>query len=141
MDFDLDLAKSQNNDNPVYYIQYAHARISSVIALLSHKQLKHDLENGQLYLNLLTEKHETDLISKLDAYADTVNKAAFSAEPHLLVHYLRELANLLHSYYNAHPFIIDDNNLRDARFNLISATKQILHNGLTLLGVSAPVKM
>ncbi len=141
MDFDLDLAKSQNNDNPVYYIQYAHARICSVIALLSDKQFKHDIENGQLYLNLLTEKHETELISKLDAYADTVHKSAFNAEPHLLVHYLRELATLLHSYYNAHPFIVDDNNLRDARFNLISATKQILHNGLTLLGVSAPVKM
>ena len=141
MDFDLDLAKSQSNDNPVYYIQYAHARICSVIALLSDKQLKHDLDNGQRYLNLLTEKHETELISKLDSYADIVNKAAFNADPHLLVHYLRELANLLHSYYNAHPFIIDDNNLRDARFNLISAIKQILHNGLTLLGVSAPKKM
>jgi arginyl-tRNA synthetase len=141
LDFDLDLAKSQSNDNPVYYIQYAHARISSVIALLSDKQLKHDIENGQKYLNLLTEKHETDLISKLDAYADIIHKAAFNAEPHLLVHYLRELATLLHSYYNAHPFIVDDINLRDARFNLISATKQILRNGLILLGVSAPRKM
>jgi arginyl-tRNA synthetase len=108
---------------------------------LSEKQLKHDIENGQQHLNLLIEKHETDIISKLDAYADIINKAAFNAEPHLLVHYLRELANLLHSYYNAHHFIIDDNNLRDARLNLISATKQILHNGLTLLGVSAPQKM
>jgi arginyl-tRNA synthetase len=141
MDFDLDLAKSQSNDNPVYYIQYAHARICSVIALLSDKQFKHDIENGQQHLNLLTEKHETELISKLDAYADIVHKAAFNAEPHLLVHYLRELATLLHSYYNAHPFIVDEINLRDARFNLISATKQILHNGLILLGVSAPTKM
>ena len=141
MDFDLDLAKSQSNDNPVYYIQYAHARICSVLVQLSEKQLKHDIENGQQHLNLLIEKHETDIISKLDAYADIINKAAFNAEPHLLVHYLRELANLLHSYYNAHHFIIDDNNLRDARLNLISATKQILHNGLTLLGVSAPQKM
>jgi arginyl-tRNA synthetase len=141
MDFDLDLAKSQSNDNPVYYIQYAHARICSVLAQLAEKQLKHDIENGQQNLSLLTEKHETDIISKLDAYTDILNKAAFNAEPHLLVHYLRELANLLHSYYNAHHFIIDDSNLRDARLNLISATKQILHNGLTLLGVSAPRKM
>lgn len=141
MDFDLDLAKSQSNDNPVYYIQYAHARICSVIGQLSEKQLKHDIENGQQNLNLLSEKHETELISKLDAYADTVNKAAFNAEPHLLVHYLRELATLLHSYYNAHQFINDDANLHDARFNLIIATRQILHNGLTLLGVSAPEKM
>jgi arginyl-tRNA synthetase len=141
MDFDLDLAKSQNNDNPVYYIQYAHARICSVIGQLSEKQLKHDVENGLQNLNLLTEKHETELISKLDAYADIIHKSAFNAEPHLLVHYLRELANLLHSYYNAHQFINDDNNLHDARFNLIIATKQIIHNGLTLLGVSAPEKM
>lgn len=141
MDFDLDLAKSQSNDNPVYYIQYAHARICSVNAQLTDKKFKHDAENGFQNLNLLTEKHETELISKLDAYADLLHKAAMNAEPHLLVHYLRELANLLHSYYNAHQFIIDNNDLRDARFNLINATKQILHNGLTLLGVSAPVKM
>jgi len=125
----------------VYYIQYAHARICSVNTQLNDKKLKHDLKNGEQQLNLLTEKHETELISKLGAYADTVNKAAFNAEPHLLVHYLRELANLLHSYYNAHQFIIDDSNLRDARFNLINATRQILNNGLTLLGVSAPEKM
>ncbi len=141
MDFDLDLAKSQSNDNPVYYIQYAHARICSVIGQLTEKQLKHDIENGFQNLNLLTEKHETDLISKLAAYTDTVHKAAFNAEPHLLVHYLRELATLLHSYYNAHQFINENANLHDARFNLIIATKQILRNGLTLLGVSAPVKM
>ena len=141
MDFDLDLAKSQSNDNPVYYIQYAHARICSVLAQLTEKQFKHNSENGYKHLSSLTEKHETDLISKLDAYADILHKAAFNAEPHLLVHYLRELATLLHSYYNAHQFIIDDTDLRDARFNLICATKQILNNGLTLLGVSAPVNM
>lgn len=141
MDFDLDLAKSQSNDNPVYYIQYAHARICSVNAQLSDKQLTHDLNNGEQHLSRLSEKHETELISKLDAYADTVDKAAFNAEPHLLVHYLRELANLLHSYYNAHQFIIDNSDLRDARFCLINATRQILNNGLTLLGVSAPEKM
>ncbi len=141
MDFDLDLAKSQSNDNPVYYIQYAHARICSVQAQLAEKQLEHDISNGQQNLNLLTEKHETELVSKLDAYSDILHKAAFNEEPHLLVHYLRELANLLHSYYNAHPFIIEDSNLRDARFNLISATRQVIHNGLILLGVSAPEKM
>ncbi len=141
MDFDLDLAKSQSNDNPVYYIQYAHARICSVINQLSDKKITHEINNGAENLNLLTEKHETEIISKLDAYIDTVQKSAFDAEPHLLVHYLRELATLLHSYYNAHQFIIDDNNLRDARFNLINATRQVLSNGLILLGVSAPEKM
>lgn len=141
MDFDLDLAKSQSNDNPVYYIQYAHARICSVIGQLTEKELKHDIDNGFKHLSLLTEKHETELISKLDAYKDMLHKAAFNEEPHLLVHYLRELATLLHSYYNAHQFINDDTNLHDARFNLIIATKQVLQNGLTLLGVSAPEKM
>ena len=141
MDFDLDLAKSQSNDNPVYYIQYAHARICSVLEQLNEKQLSHDTDNGFNHLNQLTEKHETELISKLDAYCDIVNKAAFNAEPHLLVHYLRELANLLHSYYNAHQFIIENGDLRDARLNLITATRQVISNGLDLLGVSAPVKM
>jgi len=141
MDFDLDLAKSQSNDNPVYYIQYAHARICSVLNQLVEKNLTHDSDNGDMHLSLLTEKHETELISKLDAYTDTVNKSAFNAEPHLLAHYLRELANLLHSYYNAHHFIIDEKDLRDARLNLIIATKQVLQNGLTLLGVSSPTKM
>ena len=141
MDFDLDLAKSQSNDNPVYYIQYAHARICSVMRQLKEKQLTHSIENGREHHGLLTEKHETELISKLDAYKDTMHKAAFNAEPHLLVHYLRELANLLHTYYNAHQFIIDDANLRDARLNLINATRQVLHNGLLLLGVSAPETM
>lgn len=141
MDFDLDLAKAQNNDNPVYYIQYAHARICSVMAQLSDKNLEHNIENGYTTLNQLTEKHETDIVSKLGAYSDIINKAAFNAEPHLLVHYLRELATLLHAYYNAHQFLIDDSNLRNARLSLICATRQILHNGLKLLGVSAPIKM
>jgi arginyl-tRNA synthetase len=141
MDFDLDLAKSQSNDNPVYYIQYAHARICSVFSQLAEKSLVHDAGNGFDNLASLTEKHETELISKLDAFCDVVEKAAYNAEPHLLVHYLRELANLLHSYYNAHHFIIDDADLRDARLNLIDATRHVLHNGLTLLGVSAPEKM
>ncbi len=141
MDFDLDLAKSQSNDNPVYYIQYAHARICSVFRQLQEKQLAHDPQQGDRHLDKLTQTHETDLVSKLDAYPDVVNKAAFNAEPHLLVHYLRELANLLHTYYNAHHFIIDDVDLRHARLNLISATRQVLANGLTLLGVSAPQQM
>jgi len=141
MDFDLDLAKSQSNDNPVYYIQYAHARICRVIEQLSEKKLTHDIENGFQHLTLLTEKHETDLITKLNSYTDIVHKAAFNAEPHLLVHYLRELATLLHSYYNAHQFINNNGNLQDARLNLIIATRHILRNGLTLLGVSAPEKM
>jgi arginyl-tRNA synthetase len=141
MDFDLDLAKSQSNDNPVYYIQYAHARICSVFAQLAEKGLEHDSEAGFANLALLEQSHETELVSKLDAFGDVVNKAAFNAEPHTLVHYLRELANLLHTYYNAHHFIIEDDALRNARLCLIAATRQVIANGLDLLGVSAPQKM
>jgi len=125
----------------VYYIQYAHARICSVMAQLAEKQLQHDIAAGNENLTLLTQPHETELIAKLAAYPDVINRAAINAEPHLLAHYLRELANLLHTYYNAHPFIIEDSALRNARLNLINATRLVLNNGLTLLGVSAPEKM
>ena len=141
MDFDLDLAKSQSNDNPVYYIQYAHARVCSVLAQLKDKQLQHDIEQGNASLGLLDNSHETELISKLAAYPDVVARAAVNAEPHSLAHYLRELANLFHTYYNAHPFIVDDDALRNARLNLITATRTVIKNGLQLLGVSAPEKM
>lgn len=141
LDFDLDLAKSQSNDNPVFYIQYAHARVCSVMRQLQEKGLSHNSENGLNNLSLLTESHETGLITKLNKYADTVQSAAMKAEPHLMVHYLRELASELHTYYNAHQFIVDDVNLRDARLNLILACRQVIANGLKLLGVSAPEAM
>ena len=141
MDFDLDLAKSQSNDNPVYYIQYAHARISSVLRQLAEKNLQHDMDMGNSNLNLLSENHETQLITALSKYPETVEKAALNEEPHQLAHYLRELANELHTYYNAHQFIADDAALRNARLNLILATRQVLRNGLSLLGVSAPDTM
>lgn len=141
MDFDLDLAKSQSNDNPVYYIQYAHARVCSVMNQLKDKKLAHNIENGNNNLTQLTESHETDLMTKLSAYPDILQKAALQAEPHSLVHYLRDLANLFHTYYNAHYFIVDDENIRDARLNLIRATQQVIHNGLSLLGVSSPESM
>ena len=141
MDFDLDLAKSQSNDNPVYYIQYAHARVCSVLNQLKEKNLQHDIENGNDNLALLTESHETELITKLSAYPDILEKAALQAEPHTLVHYLRDLSNLFHTYYNAHYFIVDDVAMRDARLNLIRATQQVIHNGLSLLGVSSPESM
>jgi arginyl-tRNA synthetase len=141
MDFDLDLAKSQSNDNPVYYIQYAHARVCSVLRQLAEKNLSHDIDAGNENLELLTESHETDLAIQLAKYPEVVEKAATSAEPHLLVHYLRELANQFHTYYNAHQFIVDDDAIRNARLNLISAASQVIHNGLSLLGVSAPESM
>jgi len=141
MDFDLDLAKSQSNDNPVYYIQYAHARICSVFRQLEEKQLSHDEASGSEHLRLLTETQETDLITSLAKYPEGVEKAALNEEPHQLAHYLRELANQLHTYYNAHQFIVDDAALRNARLNLIQATRHVLRNGLQLLGVSAPESM
>ena len=141
MDFDLDLAKSQSNDNPVYYIQYAHARVCSVLRQLAEKNLAHDIDAGNNSLELLTEAHETDLAIQLSKYPETVEKAAINAEPHLLVHYLRELANQFHTYYNAHQFIVEDDAIRNARLNLISAVSQVIYSGLGLLGVSAPESM
>lgn len=141
MDFDLDLAKSQSSDNPVYYIQYAHARICSIFRQLKEKKLKHDMQQGQENLAALTEDHEIKLINGLAKYPEIVEKAALNEEPHQLAHYLRELANELHTYYNAHQFIVDDEALRNARLNLINATRHVIHNGLKLLGVSAPESM
>jgi len=143
MDFDLDLAKSQSSDNPVYYIQYAHARICSVIRQLDDKYPDWNQNDWhkQVNLELLTETHELDLIQQLGKYPETIASAATKHEPHLVAFYLRELANALHTYYNQHHFIVDDNNIRSARIMLIMAVKQVLANGLSLLGVSAPQEM
>jgi len=141
MDFDLDLAKSQSNDNPVYYVQYAHARIHSVFRQLRDKGLTHDPANGDRHLALLMETQEQALIQKLSRYPEVVEAAALAYEPHQLAHYLRELAYDFHTYYGAHTFLVDDAALRDARLNLIVATRQVIANGLKLLGVSAPEAM
>ncbi len=141
MDFDLDLAKSQSNDNPVYYIQYAHARVCSVLRQLAEKGIKHDTKQGDNHLDRLTEKHEQALMATLARYPEVVEGAALNHEPHQLAHYLRELANDFHTYYNAHQFLVDDETLRNARLNLISALRQTIKNGLQLLGVSAPESM
>ncbi len=141
MDFDLDLAKSQSNDNPVYYIQYAHARISSVERQLKARNLELDIERGLAALNLLTMNHELDLLTMLSCYPDVIQAAAKSCEPHQIAFYLRDLANLLHSYYNAVQLICEDDNLRSARLCLLQAIRQVLKNGLDLLGVSSPESM
>jgi arginyl-tRNA synthetase len=141
MDFDLDLAKSQSSDNPVYYIQYAHARVASVLRQLQEKGLQWDAEAGKHELGRLTESHEDALLVNLSRYPEIVESAALQHEPHQLAHYLRELANDLHTYYNAHQFLVADEALRNARLNLIAATRQVLANGLGLLGVSAPDSM
>ncbi|MFT5519692.1 MAG: arginyl-tRNA synthetase [Enterobacterales bacterium] len=141
MDFDLDLAKSRSNENPMYYIQYAHARICSVSKKLIEATHTHDTEIGNDNLNLLITEHEQELLKRLAAYPEIIRTAAKNLEPHSIAHYLRELANDFHSYYNAEKFIIDDSLLRNARFNLIQAVKQTISNGLAILGVSAPESM
>lgn len=141
LDFDLDLAKSQSSDNPVYYIQYAHARIHSVLRQLDEKGMSHDVAVGAQHLDLLTESHEEDLINRLGRFPEVIESAALNREPHQLVHFLRDLANAFHTYYNAHQFLVDTEELRSARLNLCLAARQVLSNGLRLLGVSAPEEM
>ena len=141
LDFDLDLAKSHSNENPVYYIQYAHARICSVFRNLEQKDLYHNEAIGEAALDLLTEDHELALIRTLSRFPETIESAARSRTPHLLAHYLHSVATDLHAYYNAHHFITEEENLRNARLNLILATKIILKKGLALLGVLAPEEM
>jgi arginyl-tRNA synthetase len=141
MDFDLKLATSRTNENPVYYVQYAHARICSVFRQLDEKGLARDLATGMQHLERLTEPHETALIATLSRYPEIVESAALQHEPHHLVHYLRDLAYEFHTYYNAHQFLVEDALLRDARLNLIAAARQVLANGLRMLDVSAPEAM
>ncbi|HEU5337954.1 MAG TPA: arginine--tRNA ligase [Sulfuricaulis sp.] len=141
MDFDLDLAKSQSNDNPVYYVQYAHARIHSVFRQMQEKGFQHDPANGDRHLARLTETHEITLIQRLARYPEILEAAARDHEPHQLAYYLRELTYDFHTYYGAHTFLVEEDALRDARLNLIVATRQVIANGLQLLGVSAPESM
>jgi len=141
MDFDLELAKSQSSDNPVYYIQYAHARVCSVLRQLTEKGLEYDEKQGLANLSLLTEGHEQALLTRLARYPEVLEAAALTHEPHQLAHFLRDLANEFHTYYNAHVFLVDDAALRDARLCLIRAVRQVIANGLGLLGVSAPESM
>jgi arginyl-tRNA synthetase len=139
--FDIDLARSQTNDNPVYYVQYAHARVCSVMHQLRERGLEWNRDNGLAHLTRLDTPHETALMTELSRYPEIVEAAAANLEPHLVAQYLRELANALHAYYHAHQFIVDDADLRDARLALIAAARQVLSNGLDLLGVSAPESM
>lgn len=141
MDFDLELAKSQSNDNPVYYVQYAHARVCSVFRQLAERQLNWDEKIGLQNLSLLTEDHEQALFTMLSRYPEVVELAAITYTPHLLAHFLMDLARDFHTYYNAHQFMTDDINLSQARLTLITAVRQVIANGLGLMGVSAPQTM
>lgn len=139
--FDVDLALKQNDENPVFYVQYAHARICSVLAK-SPRPLGADEEALHAAdLSLLTAPTETALMLKLAAYPEMLARAAEDFAPHDVAFYLRDLAGAFHSYYNAERVLVDDEALATARMALLAATRQVLRNGLALLGVSAPRSM
>lgn len=141
MDFDLDLAKSESNDNPVYYIQYAHARISSVLRQMQERGLTQDDAIGLQHVEMLTEPQEIALMVLINRYPEVIEAAARAAEPHQIAYYLRELANSLHSYYNAITLLCEQSSLRQARLCLLKAVRLVLRHGLQILGVSAPESM
>ena len=140
LDFDLELAKSQSNDNPVYYIQYAHARVASMLKRMDDEGLAFA---GPQSLNLsrLAEPEEHGLMVALSRFPEQLHLAAVNRAPQQIAHYLRETAAAFHACYNAHRVLADDAELRDARVALALATQQVIRNGLTLLGVSAPDAM
>lgn len=137
--FDIDLARSQSEDNPVYYIQYAHARIASVFRQLAEQGLVHD--RRQADMSRLDTQHEQHLIRLLARFPEVVSAAAHDSAPQSIAHYLRDMADAFHSYYNARKFMLEDADLRNARLTLVRACQQVIANGLTLLGVSAPQRM
>ena len=139
--FDIDLARAQTNDNPVYYIQYAHARVASVMRQLAERGLTWDRANGIAELAKLDSESEQALMVELSRYPEVVETAGENLEPHLVATYLRELAAAFHMYYNTNQFLVDDAAIRDARLTLAEATRQVLANGLGLLGISAPESM
>jgi arginyl-tRNA synthetase len=141
MDFDLDLAKSKSNENPVYYIQYAHARICSVFRQLQAQGLVYNEAAGLAHLDVLTLDEEKELCESLNRYPALLEQAALQYEPHLIAHFLKTIAGQFHTYYNSHQFLVEDGTLRDARLCLISAVRTVLRHGLTLLGVSYPEVM
>ena len=140
LDFDLELAKEKSADNPVYYVQYAHARISSITRLAEEQKLALD-EKEKLDLNRLNLPEELALIKQLSLYPEVVENSARFLEPHRIPYYLTQLASAFHSYYKHHRIIQDDLALAQARFNLVQAIRVVIRNGLGLLGVSAPEKM
>lgn len=143
--FDVDLAISKSDENPVYYVQYAHARICSVIAADAEQNPEREQGlSAQTQVadhSLLTGEREFALMARLSAWPDLVRSAADELAPHSIAFYLKDLAADVHSYYNAERFLVDDDNLRAARLSLLIAARQVLRNGLTLIGVSAPERM
>ena len=141
LDFDLALARARSNDNPVYYIQYAHARICSVFRQAAEKGYDYRATEAGPHLSALTAAHEIALLRRLANYPAVIEKAAGAREPHQLAHYLLDLANDFHRCYNAGRFLVEDEQSRTARLALAEATGEVIQNGLTILGVSAPESM
>jgi arginyl-tRNA synthetase len=141
LDFDLDIAKSQTKDNPVYYVQYAHARIVNVFHTADERAIQWDAANGRANLGLLTAAQERPLMTALSRYPEIIELAAANRAPQTLVHYLRDLASDFHSWYNDNRFLKDPDDLRDARLLLCVAVKTVIANGLAIVGVSAPESM
>jgi arginyl-tRNA synthetase len=139
--FDIDLALSQSNDNPVYYIQYAHARSCSVMRKLAEQGWAWQAEAAIQHLDQLQEEHEKNLLRQLNRYPEVVANAALNSEPHTIATYLRELAGDFHTWYNAHKMLVEEEAVRNARVALSQAVGQVIANGLNLLGVSAPEVM
>ena len=140
LDFDLELAKSRSNDNPVYYVQYAHARIASVL----RQCVERGMDSGvgpEAALDTLVEDEPLALMRELAKYSEVLATSAQALEPHQLATYLRGVATQLHGFYNAHKFLVDDDEVRGARLSLAVATQSVLADGLALLGVSAPESM
>jgi arginyl-tRNA synthetase len=140
LDFDLEVAKKQSDENPVYYVQYAHARICSILRLAQEKNLSVP-DFAEIDAGLLAAPEEIDILKKLSQFPALVGGSARAHEPHRIAVYLMELVGNFHSYYNKHRVITDDKNLSQSRLHLITCIKAVLCNGLTLLGVSAPEKM
>ncbi len=141
LDFDLELAKSQASENPVYYIQYAHARIRSVFRKLEESGMRHNEAIGEAAILRLGTDHEQELLRAIGRYPEVLENAAARRTPHVLAHYLYELAALFHAWYNNSHFLVEDEEIRNARLNLTAAVGQVLRNGLDLIGVSAPEEM
>jgi len=142
LDFDLDLAKRHANDNPVFYIQYAHARIHSIFRQLEGRGMKYNPAIGDAALKRLTEAGERSLMRSLGRWPELIEDAARRRAPHDIAHYLHELAGEFHGYYNAVAILVeDDDDLRNARLNLISAVRHVIAGGLAVIGVGAPEQM
>ena len=141
LDFDIGLAKSRSKDNPVYYVQYAHARVHSLFKRAREQQLEVPGADAAVSLELLSEDHERALMRELERFPEVIASAAAESAPHQLAHYLRDTANALHSWYDAHRTLVDDPALRNARLALADCARIVLRNGLTVLGVSAPEAM